>query len=209
MSKGLITPALLDEAYTYPAYRALIDELQAEGKTTGDNHSESYLHYTKMNVQRMKRLDRTTQLSEPLLQQLQQGGPDMIWLILTEAWCGDAAQNIPPLVQMAEASQGRISVKLILRDEYPQVMDEYLTKGGRSIPKLIALKADTLEELGTWGPRPQPVQEMVQGHKENPTMDYPQFLEEVQRWYAKDRTNSLQAEMLDLLKSWNAAPQHA
>ena len=58
------------EALDYPSYRNLVDELLAQGQTTGPDDSEAMLHYTKMNVQRMNRVDKTAVLSEEILETL-------------------------------------------------------------------------------------------------------------------------------------------
>jgi hypothetical protein len=92
-------------------------------------------------------------------------------------------------------------VKLILRDENLEIMDAYLTNGGRSIPKLIAFNSETQEELFTWGPRPQNAQELFMDFKTNPNgRTYADFSIEMQKWYAKDRTKSLQDEFVELLR---------
>jgi len=119
----------LDVSMTYSEYRDMTDALLAEGKTTGTNHSEAMIHYTKMNVTRMNRLDKTTKLLPELTEALASVKNDQVWLVLTEAWCGDAAQIIPVLSKIADASP-HISIKLILRDEHPDLMDAYLTNGG-------------------------------------------------------------------------------
>ncbi len=194
----IITPQHIEKGISYQAYRQLIDELIAEGKTTGDNHSEAYLKYTEMNVRRMKRLDKTTTITPDLQHVISKIETPQVWLVLTEAWCGDAAQNLPIIAKIA-ALNPKISLKLILRDENLEVMDEYLTNGGRSIPKVIFMTED-LKEFGNWGPRPQKVQEMVVKFKEQ-GMDYEKSSEEVHRWYAQNKGQELQNELLEILKS--------
>jgi len=184
----------------YEAYRTMIDELLVENKTTGTNHSEAMIHYTKLNVQRMKRLDKTVQLEEALKAAIAAIDQPMRWLVLTEAWCGDAAQNIPVLAHIAVASK-YIDLKFILRDEHPDCMDQFLTNGGRSIPKLICLNEEGTV-IGTWGPRPEPAQKMTMDYKANPIVDYQEFVVEVQKWYAKDRTKTVQQEFINLLEQW-------
>jgi hypothetical protein len=76
-------------------------------------------------------------------------------------------------------------------------MDRYLTNGTRSIPKLICLQADTLQEIGTWGPRPAILQQMVMDHKKNPQIPDKEFKESIQAWYAKDKSQHLQQEFED------------
>lgn len=188
----------LNASFGYKEYRAMIDDLLAQGKTTGDNHSEAMIHYTKMNVTRMNRLDKTTELIPELSQALIKLEKPQIWLVLTEAWCGDAAQIIPVISKMAEASP-HISLNLLLRDEHPELMDAYLTNGGKSIPKLIALDAETLTEYFNWGPRPADAQELFVELKQKYPTDYMKLAEELHLWYAKNKTQSTQKEFAQLL----------
>lgn len=188
---------------SYEQYRKLINDLMAENKTTGNNHSEDILQYTRMNIFRMDRLDKTiTTLHPELMEALQNVPHKLIWLVLTEGWCGDAAQIIPALAKMAEYSPN-IDLMLLLRDENLELMDRYLTNGTRSIPKLICLRADTLKELGTWGPRPAPAQQLWYDHQANPLGDYKDFAERLHTWYTKDKTETIQQELLPLIKQWS------
>jgi len=83
------------EALDYSSYRNLVDELLAKGETTGPDNSEAMLHYSKMNVQRMNRVDKTTVLGEELLSTLANIQGKYRFLVITEGWCGDAAQIVP------------------------------------------------------------------------------------------------------------------
>ncbi|WP_299459472.1 thioredoxin family protein [uncultured Microscilla sp.] len=197
-----VTQQHLNQSQTYAEYRTMIDQLLSEGKTTGDNHSEDMLHYTKMNVQRMKRLDKTAKLNEEMLTTIASIKHSQTWVVITEAWCGDAAQIVPVLAKIAEASP-KIDLKLILRDEHLDVMDAYLTDGARSIPKLIALDSETLKELGVWGPRPTPAHEMVMERKKNNDGEsYLEFATRLHGWYAKDKTQTTQKELAETMQRW-------
>ncbi len=201
-SASPITSAHLAAAQSYDAYQQMIDQRLAEGKTTGTDHSEAMLDYTRLNVQRMHRLDKVVQLTEALREQLTAVSSPWTWLVLTEAWCGDAAQSIPVMVKMAEASPF-ITLKLLLRDEHSDVMDAYLTNGSKSIPKLICLTED-LREVGTWGPRPAPAQQLMADFKEqHPEQGYQALAKEMQLWYARNRTEAIQQEFTELLAEWN------
>ncbi len=198
--ESVISKAHLQKAISYAEYRKMIDALMADGKTTGENHSENMIHYTKMNIQRMNRVEKTVELSDETLEALKGIDTKMVWVVLTEAWCGDAAQNIPVLAKMADASDN-IELMLLLRDENLDVMDEYLTNGGRSIPKLVGLDAGSMDERFVWGPRPEPAQEMMNEFKANPDGRTKQDLViEIQKWYAKDRGLTMQKELVNLLK---------
>lgn len=194
-----ITPELIQASFTYTQYRALIDDLLAQGKTTGSNHSEAMINYTKMNVHRMNRWDKTAVVSAELQEKMASLDVPQTWLVLTEAWCGDAAQSIPFMVKAASYSPS-VDIRFILRDEHPAVMDAYLTNGGRSIPKLVAVKNENIEELFTWGPRPQVLQQQYLAYREDPKgLSQEEFIESIHLWYAKDRNANIDAEFLTLI----------
>jgi len=198
---SVITKEIIDKGFSNTQYRDLIDDLIKEGKTTGTNHSEGMISYTKINMQRMKRLDKTIILDEELKKEITSLNKKFTWVVLTEAWCGDAAQNIPVIAKIADLSQN-IEFRIILRDENLEVMDAYLTNGGRSIPKLICLDSNTLEELGTWGPRPEAVQKRFLKDKADPNISFEERSKNNQLWYLQDKTQSIQEEFFKLIKNW-------
>jgi len=197
----IITPRLLEEAYDYDSYRVLLDELLAKNMTTGSNQSESMLNYARLNDRRMKKWQKIGKLSAELSAKIQEIDAPMTWLVVTEGWCGDAAQTLPFMQKMAELNDN-ISLKLILRDEYPEVIDQFLTNGGRSIPKLIAID-EQMNVLGDWGPRPFPIQKEFLENKITQEKTGKEFSEYMHLWYAKDRAVTLQNEFLAILDVWN------
>lgn len=200
IKESVITENHLQKGISYKEYREMIDKLMAEGKTTGENHSKDMLHYTELNIQRMNRVEKTVSLSGEMLNALKSLDMKMVWVVMTEAWCGDAAQNVPVMAKIADATD-KIELRLLLRDENLDVMDAYLTNGGRSIPKMVALDAETLDELFTWGPRPEPAQTMMMDFKNNPNGRSKQDLViDIQKWYAKDKGLTTQKELVDLMK---------
>ena len=199
---SVITRELIDNAMTYEEYSNLVDRLMEEGKTTSGHTDEQMLHYSTMNQHRMKRLDKTVKLDEELEQRLQDVATPMIWLVLSEGWCGDAAQNLPVIKKMADTNDA-IDLRIILREENLDVMDQYLTNGGRSIPKLVALNADTLEELGTWGPRPEPAQQLYEEGKSEEGRTKKEIAKEIQKWYSKDKGKTVQEELRPLIEQWD------
>jgi len=200
--KHPITTEIINSAMSYQEYTDLLNVLFEQGKTTGTNHSEAMLGYAKMNIHRMKRLNKTVEITEALnvaIKEFEAKKVDTIWLVITEGWCGDAAQNLPIINKLVEGSN-TMELKLILRDENLAIMDAFLTNGGRSIPKLIVLNKDNLEVLGTWGPRPAYAQKMSEEFRKIPNGDYSEFNKEVQLWYAKDKTQGTQSELTELVK---------
>ena len=195
----VLPAASLAGAYTYQAYRQLIDDLLAQGKATGPKQSEELTSYTTLNVQRMQRLDKTMHVQPALAAAAAGLQGHYLWLIITEGWCGDAAQLLPIIEAVAQASQGHLSTRYVLRDEHPELMDQYLTGGGRAMPKLLVLHPDTLAEITHWGPRPAPAQALVTKLKaEGATHE--EFSLQLHTWYAHDRTQTTQTELLALVQ---------
>lgn len=178
-------------------YIKLIDDLLAEGKTTGTNQSEAMFGYGKLNRHRMQRLEKTVELGDEVIDAVGAVTRKQIWLIITEGWCGDAAQNIPVIEKIA-AESDKIETRYILRDENLDLMDQYLTGGARAIPKLIVLDAETLEVLGSWGSRPDSAQKLFYEMK-NEGVEKTEILETMQRWYNDDHSRTLQAELIELI----------
>jgi hypothetical protein len=197
----------VEKSRTFAEYLKLIDDLLAEGKTTGENQSEAMFNYGKLNRRRMKRLEKTIELNESLKDAARKNNRKMIWLIITEGWCGDAAQNIP-IIEKIAAENPNIETGYVLRDENLELMDKYLTHNARSIPKLIALDAETLEEIGVWGPRPQAAMDYFFEMKHQ-VLEKSRMMENMQRWYLQDDEQSLQAEFETLLKQWAEKKENA
>src|SRR6188768_269284 len=122
----------VERSMTYSGYLQFIDDLLTEGKTTGTNQSDKMKHYAELNRQRMKRLEKTIELSPEVVFAARSGERPMIWLTLTEGWCGDAAQNIPVIEKIA-AESDLIETRYLLRDENLELMDRFLENGSRAI----------------------------------------------------------------------------
>jgi len=199
-----IAKNIVQNAYTYTRYRQLIDNLFEQNKTTGDDHSEAMLNYTKMNLARMNKWDKRAKLTPETLDRLAKIDRPVVWLVITEGWCGDAAQIIPVLHKMALENE-TITLRFILRDEHPDIIDAFLTSGGRSIPKILILDTETLEVQRSWGPRPAEMQAMMMDVKAKSTLITEETLKKelsqeaaqnLHLWYAKDKGKTTQAEFL-------------
>jgi thiol-disulfide isomerase/thioredoxin len=188
-----------DGAMNYASYRQLIAELITEGKTTGPDQSQSLIDYTALNAQRMKRIDKTYSPNSEIVNQLVKRQGKVVFLTITESWCGDAAQIVPVISALAEAAN--ISARCVLRDENLDLIDHHLTNGGRSIPIIVVLDAQSFEVIGSWGPRPSEVQTMVMDYKKlpEPKPAYSEFSKQVQLWYAKDKYKSIEREFSEMV----------
>ena len=184
----------------HSAYRALFERVVEDHATTGADQNEELVAYTKLNRVRMHRNEKTVHLL-PEVKKILHAAPAMTWLVITEAWCGDSSQVLPVIDIMAEAAP-HIELRIVLRDEHLALMDRYLTRGGRSIPKLIAIDPRG-KELFTWGPRPAAAQTMVWTNKELPTADQlvqKDLYAKVHAWYAADKGVAVQQELCAMLK---------
>lgn len=191
----------IDRGLTYPEFVDFTEVLVNENRTTGANQSEAYLNYTRMCLQRMQRWNKTAKVSSEMENLVRSIQEPQIWLIITEAWCGDGSQSIPFIAKLAELNP-KIQLKIIMRDENPEIMDAYLTNGARSIPKLIAYSADLKCELFTWGPKPKYLIDRYKEYRhDSKGVSYQEFLEEVYLWYARNKNKDLEAELFPLIQS--------
>lgn len=198
----MINTLKITNALTYDQYRELINRLLKENKTTGNIQNESRTNFTILNNVRMNRLDKTVRLNPELIEAVQSVKEKQNWFILAEAWCGDCAQNIPVLSKIASSSNGKIELKILLRDENPEIMSAYLTNGAKSIPKLIVLNSGP--EIKTWGPRPAPAQNLMYEWKNsNGKITWDEFEKKLHQWYNEDKSETLQNEIINLLTHKN------
>ena len=188
----------IENSISYQEYRMLVADLLAQGKSTAKNQSEDLLNYSKLNNSRMKRLDKTFEISEKTEENIRNFSKNQIWIVLTESWCGDAAHALPVINKITESS-GNISLRVLLRDENEALMDKFLTNGNKSIPKLIMLDADTKELVDTWGPRPSEATKMVQMHKEKYGFLDAEFKKDLQFWYNSNKGVNIEEDILELL----------
>ena len=193
----------IERSLTFENYISMLGELLSSGKTTGPNQSESMVGYGRLNMARMRRLEKTIELEHNVEKLIASLDVDWVWLIITEGWCGDAAQNIPIIEKVAGANDG-IETRYILRDENPELIEQFLTNGTRSIPKLIAIDRRSGTVLGTWGARPQAAQDLFNLLRSQ-GIAKPLITENIQRWYLADRGRSLQKELADLAARWARA----
>ncbi|WP_178986666.1 thioredoxin family protein [Winogradskyella helgolandensis] len=194
-----IISASLKNSMTYAEYRELVIKLVEEKSTTGNDKTDALVEYTLLNDRRMRRWDKTAKVSDAMKTKIESIDKKVTWLVISESWCGDAAHIMPIINKVAELND-TIDYKIVLRDENEALMDQFLTNGGKAIPKLIMLDSETNAVLGTFGPRPTVATKMVQDYKAEHGMLTPEFKEDLQRWYNKDKGQSLIEDLVNLLK---------
>jgi hypothetical protein len=188
----------LGNSYSYEEYRNLVEKLAAEGKSTGPVQTEALANYTQLNDRRMKRWDKTLRFSEEAVSKITAVSKKMTWTVLTESWCGDASPALPVMNKIAELNPN-IELRVVLRDENTDLMNQFLTNGGMSIPKLIVRDDVSNEVVADWGPRSANATKLVEDHKAVYGMIKPEFKQDIQVWYNKDKGQSIMADLLLLL----------
>lgn len=182
----------LNQSYSAEEYQTILNNFASEGKTSGEQ-KEDLIYYTKLNAQRSKRIGKTSVIN-PDLESKIKTMPKQTWLLITETWCGDAANSVPLIAKLAELNP-LIDLRIVLRDENLELMDQFLTKGGRSIPKLIALDED-LNVQFDWGPRPKDAQDLYWGWREREDREpYKEFQVTLQKWYNDNKSGAIQEEI--------------
>jgi len=157
--------------------------------------------YRKINLQRSKRLDKHFQPSEGLIEAVKRIDNPQLWMVITESWCGDSAQNLPIITKAAELND-KINLRIILRDSNTDIIDQYLTDGqSRSIPILVAFDLYD-NEIFKWGPRPDTAKTLVTNLKRD-GFSKEEFNQQLHLWYGRNKGKELEGELLELLMKSN------
>lgn len=178
-----------DKAISYEKY---LTKFQAE---IAIGEASNFAQYLPQNWSRQSRLDRKFKLREDLQLAIEKIETPINWLVITEHWCGDASQINPIINKVALESKGKINLKFIYRDENEDLIDAHLTDGrSRSIPILLHLDSN-YNFINSYGPRPEEAQKLVKSLlKDGEPYSIP-----LHTWYAKDKQQSIQEDLIKLL----------
>lgn len=192
----------LFKSHSYSEYRKLVSDLLRNEKSTGKEQSPELTNYSGLNETRMNRLEKTMKISEGIVENFKSLKSEYIWLVISEGWCGDAAQLLPIFDKIADASEGKVELKIVLRDENEELMNLFLTNKAKAIPKLIVINRETGGALGHWGPRPKGAADLIANYKKEHGALDETAKTDLQLWYLHDKGLSTQIEingmMLDL-----------
>ena len=186
------------QCFSYKQYRHFMHQLVEEGQTSGKEQSESLINLTLLNDRRMRRWEKTVHLAEDIRVRLSQFKGKVIWVVIAESWCADGAHMLPIMQKIAEQSD-RIDLRIVLRDENETFMNQFLTNGGRAIPKLVMIDNETKAVMETYGPRPSAVTKIVEEFKQTYGKLTLEFKVDLQRWYNNDKGQTIIEDLLNLL----------
>lgn len=201
----IITRETIKEALSYPAYVELASHLIANRQTTGTDHSEVLVDNAIINVGIIQSLLESAIIPKHIIKILKAHEVPLIWLAITESWCIDSANSLPVIYKMSQANLN-IEVKVMLRDS-SLIIDNFTTRGSRSIPKVICFDAESLVVLGVWGPRPAELDAkiMLEMKRLNNSLDNDKAKKRekirsiIKNWYHENKTESLQQEIIENL----------
>lgn len=201
--QSFITRPILDQTISWEQYYALVRQYVETDDKPELYRNEKMLRYTGDNLKRMDHMLANINIESKLYNQLNAVSTPWIWVVLAEPWCGDVSQEISVLYTFSTCSE-KIDLRILQSDSHPEVLDHYTTGSSRSIPKLVCLRADTLEEVGTWGPRPAVLQQIVLENKDRADISFGAKVRMIHEWYGQDMTRAIQEEFIDLIKIWNS-----
>ena len=182
-----------DKAISFEEYMNVAEQRFSNNPDKNDDHQEYY----ELGLQRMNRTLKTFKLDENKLKNLNSKNFDGKILIISEPWCGDASATVPAVSKFFEAAGNE--VKIFLRDADKTLIDQFLTDGTQSIPKVLILNED-LTLKNSWGPRPKYGLELLKKFKQNPeTYPREEFYNDLQVYYAKNRGKDAIDEILELI----------
>ena len=175
-------------------------ECEQDAEPSGDMSPKErkMLHYKKYNFERTQAVHRAYTPSDELRSALDDLDEPQLWMVLTEPWCGDSAYNLPVIAE-ADAVSEAVTLRILYRDENLDIMDQYLTDGGRSIPKLVAFDEEGNEQF-TWGPRPEPVRAAREALLDE-GIEGVELIQRLIEQYEDGKWNTVDTELAELLRS--------
>ena len=138
--------------------------------------------------------ERRAKIDEAAVEAIRASGPHNI-LVVTEPWCGDSLAIFPVVAKLF--TEAGCEIRVIRRDEHLDLIDHYLTNGGRAVPIVIVLD-EAFNERFHWGPRPAQAQSIVTEHKAAIAAgetDKAEVHKQVRSFYARDHGKSVVSEL--------------
>lgn len=178
---------------TFQEYLDYFEQILASPKDFPPYDNDEYLNYTKLNWSRMNRWLKRFEPTAAVKSLIGSITEHQHWIVITEPWCGDAAHSVAQLYQMVK-NNPNIDFDIQLRDAAPFLIEDYLTNGGKSIPKLI-IRNDVGHDKLIWGPRPQALQAIFETMKAE-GKSFEETKELMQKWYNEDKGEALQQELI-------------
>ena len=198
MTKHFFVEGRPQRGFSYAQYINMMQEKAANAeKADGPSRQLISTNPDILNYRRTLRIEKSYSVNPGMEKLIKEINKFQLWMVLTESWCGDSAQNLPYIAKLA-AMNPKIELKILLRDQNLDIMDLYLTNGiSRSIPKLVSFDTEG-NELFQWGPRPAEAQGLMSKLKSE-GKEKKEYIEALHLWYGRDKGKSLENEFLLLI----------
>jgi Thioredoxin len=187
-----------EKSFSYQQYKSTFEAIIMRSEKNIEASEKEMHNYYTLNWARSKRVEKVYTMSDNAKSVLSGLTIKQKWIVITEAWCGDSSQSLPILAALAEYRSDIIDFRICSRDLYPELLELYKTNGSMGIPKLIAIDSNGIE-LFTWGTRPIKAQEVFDALKHD-NQEKSKIYEAVHLWYAKDKGQTVEIEIVSLLK---------
>lgn len=116
---------------------------------------DEYKQQMTRNRERLESNEEGVNVTDDLLAPFRALSRPLKVVVLTEDWCGDAIANLPVLARVARES-GKLEMRIFLRDQNEDLMEQYMNGEFRSIPVFAFLDED-FNEVGRFIERPASV----------------------------------------------------
>jgi len=194
----LSIPCINCDLTHYEFFNEFTKQISVSDINTLADCDKKFYEYRKLNYQRSIRLEKTFIPIEETKQIFSNIKSPQKWIVITESWCGDSAQNLPVIAKLAQLNSN-IDFKIVLRDSNLEFMDLHLTNTTRAIPKLVVFDENN-NELFQWGPRPVEAQNLFSRLK-NDGIEKSEINKELHLWYGRNRGKEVEREIAELVSS--------
>lgn len=159
--------------------------------------SDPYQEYYELGLTRTNRTLKTFKVDADQISGIQSKSFTGKILIISEPWCGDASATVPAVTKFFQAAGNE--VKIFLRDSDESLINQFLTDGSQSIPKVLILN-DDFSVKNVWGPRPKFGLDLLQKFRDHPeTYAREEFYNDLQVYYSKNRGKDAIEEIINLV----------
>jgi hypothetical protein len=191
-----------DKGVSYSEYKDIIEIQAKDGILSENSDIKKLAEYTRLNLSRINRNDKTIVLKESIISGLKKISHKIHILVISEGWCGDAAQIVPVINKISEVCEN-LEMRIFFRDQDELLINHYLTNGGKAIPIVIFIDAENSKEIAHWGPRPKPCAPFLKKYKTDPeNYTHDDFAKDIQGFYNKDKGQTISEELLEIILTY-------
>ena len=155
MAQPIHAAISLNNPLSFDQYMSQWKDTNALPLTGLDKIERRYRFYSKYNLERQERVEQEWRPSPEFVKAVDSMAGPLSFFFITDDWCIDSAYSLP-LLHWISSRRSDIRLQIGLKNDNLQVLDQYLTDGARSIPKLI-IENQAGETVAVWGPQPEEI----------------------------------------------------